>query len=56
MIQFYAPEIESTGILPESDSAHCCRVLRMKAGDEVIVVDGKGKRFRCVIMLSLIHI
>ena len=50
MIQFYAPEIESTGILPESDSAHCCRVLRMKAGDEVIVVDGKGKRFRCVIM------
>lgn len=49
MIQFYAPEIESKGVLPESDSAHCCRVLRMQAGDEVYVVDGKGKRFRCVI-------
>lgn len=50
MIQFYSPDIESAGILPESDSAHCCRVLRMKEGDEVYVVDGKGKRFRCVIV------
>lgn len=50
MIQFYAPDIEATGLLPESDSAHCCRVLRMKEGDEVIVVDGKGKRFRCAIV------
>ncbi len=50
MIQFYAPDIEATGLLPESDSAHCCRVLRMKEGDEVMVVDGKGKRYRCVII------
>lgn len=50
MIQFYAPDIEATGTLPESDSAHCCRVLRMKQGDEVVVADGKGKRFRCVIL------
>lgn len=50
MIQFYAPDIETIGILPESDSAHCCRVLRMKEGDEVVVVDGKGKRFRCSIV------
>lgn len=49
MIQFYAPDIEATGILPESDSGHCCRVLRMKEGDEVFVVDGRGHRFRCVI-------
>lgn len=50
MIQFYAPDIESTGLLPESDSAHCCRVLRMKEGDEVVVVDGNGKRFVCTII------
>ena len=50
MIQFYAPDILTTSTLPESDSAHCCRVLRMKEGDEVYVVDGKGKRFRCVIV------
>ncbi len=52
MIQFYAPDIESTGCLPESDSAHCSRVLRMKAGEEVTVVDGKGKRFLCSILES----
>ena len=50
MIQFYAPDIEATGVLPESDSAHCCRVLRMREGDEVAVVDGNGHRFRCVIV------
>lgn len=50
MIQFYAPHILDQGVLPESDSAHCCRVLRMKEGDEVLVVDGKGTRYRCVIV------
>lgn len=50
MIQFYAPDIEATGLLPESDSAHCCRVLRMKEGDELAAVDGKGRRFRCRIV------
>lgn len=47
MIQFYSPDIETTLSLPESDSAHCCRVLRMQQGDEVVVVDGKGSRFTC---------
>lgn len=50
MIEFYAPEVESTGLLPESDSAHCCRVLRMKEGDSVWVVDGKGYRYHCKIV------
>lgn len=49
MIQFYAPDIEATGMLPEDESAHCCRVLRHKPGDEIAVVDGKGNRFRCTI-------
>ena len=40
MIQFFAPDIEETGILPESDSAHCVRVLRMKEGDTLNVIDG----------------
>lgn len=47
MIQFYSPDIESVLQLPESDSQHCCRVLRMKAGDEVTVVDGRGNRYLC---------
>ncbi len=49
MIQFYAPEIETDPVLPEAESAHCVRVLRMKEGDTVYVTDGKGHRFECVI-------
>ena len=47
MIQFFAPDIENSGILPESDSAHCVRVLRMKEGDELTVIDGKGYSYNC---------
>lgn len=49
MIQFYAPDLEISGILPEDESGHCCRVLRHKEGDEICVVDGKGNRFRCIV-------
>lgn len=49
MIQFFAPDIETTGTLPETESGHCCRVLRMKEGDRITVTDGQGHRFECVI-------
>lgn len=47
MIQFYAPDIQTTLTLPESDSAHAVRVLRMQPGDELQAVDGRGHIFRC---------
>lgn len=50
MIQFYAPDIEESGILPETESGHCCRVLRMKEGDHIFVTDGQGHRFECAIL------
>ncbi len=50
MIQFYSPDIEATGVLPETESGHCCRVLRMKEGDKIYDTDGKGHRFECVIL------
>lgn len=50
MIQFFAPDIETTHLLPESDSQHAIRVLRKSAGDVVEVVDGKGCRYRCRIV------
>lgn len=50
MIQFYAPEIESTGVLPESESQHCCRVLRLREGDNIFLTDGKGYRYECAIL------
>lgn len=50
MIQFYSPDIYHTLALPESDSKHCVRVLRMKEGDMVEVTDGKGHRYTCRLM------
>ena len=47
MIRFYAPDILTTATLPESDSQHAVRVLRMQAGDMLEVVDGCGNLYRC---------
>lgn len=49
MTLFYAPDIRLTPVLPEEESAHAVRVLRLEAGSEVRVVDGKGGFFRAVI-------
>ena len=55
MIRFYCPDIESSPVLPESDSRHCIRVLRMDCGDEVEVVDGRGGLYRCTIAAANQH-
>lgn len=47
MIQFYSPDIAETLTLPQSDSQHCIRVLRMHVGDPVQVVDGHGYVYSC---------
>ncbi len=47
MIIFYAPDIETTLTLPESDSQHAVRVLRLRPGAEMKVIDGKGHAFTC---------
>ncbi len=50
MIQFYAPGIATTLQLPESDSKHAVRVLRMTDGDIISVIDGKGHLYECRIV------
>lgn len=47
MIQFFAPDILTNPVLPETDSGHAVRVLRMHSGDELTVVDGHGHRCLC---------
>ncbi len=49
MIQFFAPDITEGNLLPSDESAHAVRVLRMKAGDALVAVDGKGTRYKCEI-------
>ena len=50
MIQFFAPDIQESNQLPEVESQHCIKVLRMKQGDKIYVTDGKGYRYNCTII------
>lgn len=50
MIQFYAPDIATDPVLPEGESHHCAKVLRMKPGEAVEVIDGKGHLYKCTLM------
>lgn len=50
MIQFFAPDIQESNQLPEVESQHCIKVLRMKQGDKIFVTDGKGYRYSCTII------
>lgn len=47
MIQFFSPDIADTLTLPESDSRHAVKVLRMTDGDELHVIDGRGNLYTC---------
>lgn len=46
---FYAPDIKSTCVLPEEESGHCVRVMRMTEGDVIMITDGKGKFYQAAI-------
>ena len=50
---FYSKDIEG-GIcrLDQDESAHCVKVLRHRAGDEISVVDGCGTLYRCRISVD----
>jgi len=39
---FYAPDIASNPLLPETEAHHCLKVLRMQAGEKIRITDGKG--------------
>ena len=46
---FYTPDIQTHAELPEEEAAHAVRVLRLQAGDEVMLTDGKGCFYRAEI-------
>ncbi len=48
---FYVPEAASCGELPQEESQHASRVLRLQAGDEVFLMDGKGGFHRAELTL-----
>ncbi|NLY25074.1 MAG: 16S rRNA (uracil(1498)-N(3))-methyltransferase [Bacteroidales bacterium] len=44
---FYCPDILISPRLPEQESQHCIKVLRMKEGDRLTVTDGRGTFYNC---------
>lgn len=46
---FYTPDIDTCPELPEEETGHCLRVLRLGVGDEVMLTDGKGFFYKAVI-------
>ena len=52
MHRFFAPDIATTLTLPEEESRHCTRVLRLAEGDEIEVIDGEGTLYRCRIAMA----
>ena len=46
---FYAPNPTLENRLNEEESFHACRVLRLKSGDPIILLDGKGSKYSAVI-------
>jgi 16S rRNA (uracil1498-N3)-methyltransferase len=49
---FYTPDVEASHpmyFLSEEESKHCVRVLRLQAGDNVQLIDGRGGLYNAVI-------
>lgn len=49
MYLFYASDIKDSLTLPEEESNHCVQVLRRTAGDEILVTDGVGQLYHCIV-------
>ncbi|KAA6339325.1 Ribosomal RNA small subunit methyltransferase E [termite gut metagenome] len=49
MLLFYAPDILTDNELPEEETQHCIRVLRLSQGDEICITDGKGFFYPAII-------
>ena len=49
---FYVPEAEIRNELPEEEAMHALRVLRLKSGDEMFLMDGKGTFYRAIVTLA----
>lgn len=49
---FYAPQPEQLSELPQDEAMHALRVLRLKAGDELYLMDGQGCFYRAEVTIA----
>ena len=47
---FYTPDIATSPFLPEEESQHAVKVLRLQTGDHVELIDGKGGYYKAEII------
>lgn len=52
---FYVPHAAQQKELPTEEALHATRVLRLKEGDEIFLMDGEGSFFKACITLSAPH-
>ena len=48
---FYVPDAPGAGRLPDEEAAHAVRVLRLREGDEIFLIDGVGHFHRAQVTL-----
>lgn len=49
---FYVPDAACVTELPDEEAVHAVRVLRMTAGDEMMLMDGEGTFYRAQVTLT----
>ncbi|SDG48413.1 16S rRNA (uracil1498-N3)-methyltransferase [Prevotella communis] len=49
---FFVPDAAKQIELPDDEAVHAVRVLRMQAGDEMMLMDGQGSFYRAVLTLT----
>ncbi len=49
---FYVPDAAKQTELPDDEAVHAVRVLRMQAGDEMMLMDGQGFFYRAAVTLT----
>lgn len=52
---FYVPDAEKLTELPAEEANHAIKVLRLKEGDELMLMDGKGSFYRAEVTLVSNH-
>ena len=52
---FYVPDAETQQELPSDEASHAVRVLRLKEGDELMLMDGKGCFYRAEVTVASNH-
>ncbi|MGI6242749.1 MAG: 16S rRNA (uracil(1498)-N(3))-methyltransferase [Prevotella sp.] len=49
---FYVPQARQATELPEDESRHALRVLRLQGGDDIYLMDGEGTFYRAMVTLA----